>query len=922
MSIHNQETTEVGYGFEKEIEVSAIPMILDNLQRFQYQYPIKSTVREIASNAYDSVQEKLAAARILRGEAKVEDYFIHRDDPLYKDSNWDPAYYDLARLNMAANEVLIRYVEGKDYDRVEITDYGIGLGGKRLRGYFKLGWSSKRNTKLALGKFGIGAKVPLSTGVPFYTMESRYNGQLYRFNVYDHKVDPIIPSLNLVTGKPNPHITWVIGEGDERKEMPVFYEEQEGTNYTTISLQVKKHHKQQYLQAVHQQLLYFSAIRFEIVDSEGGITVSNPQAEVLYEDEYLIVSENQQYAKPHLLINNVCYGYIDWQELELEDRMGNVALKVRMEDVTVNPSRESVIWNDTTRATVLQRIENAIEGATRLVEQELRTDDLFTWIKTVAQISYKRDGSVVGRLAQFSGASTFRPRFMMSSGVMIDQYACSLIANTVFNCERGELVKTSKKIKYDKHDKIWLEEIFSLPTYRTEETNRTLRKRKYLCQTHNSRVQFINLNEKNLDLEKFLEKLNDTEVFAVMKNGRRHRYELDMEDLLEVIELLRMGFIEHAEDYDVIEVPEGFTLTEAEEEDHGEESDTPLKVTPTRAAKQISAKVPYVHGGTSVLQIAEDRIRSISLPEVFVGTMNDQDNARAQLIGAICYGRPEGRKVDPVTRKPVPAGESLGWNSALRANQYADDDHLKHVKDLCEEVFPEQKTSSYYRAQYYASQREAAHGKDTGAFCLQLSQEWYRKTIDKYYTYEEFFMRVENDGSRIAMSGILQKWYTAQLIEHAVKKYRFLYHMNGVYPELAEKYRKIYHHWHKYGVNVVKNGKVDETSFSEMMEFCNKVATLQRECENPQKSDGDIRQLSQQLFSGEFAEAKAYDSDLVAIAEELEDLEPVKELCDQLYFTGPGKPLSDLHSHTPEPLTHAQEVALKEYFQFKHVNPQ
>lgn len=895
----------MGTGLAKEIEASALPLILDNLQKYQYQYPIKSTIREIASNAYDSVQEKLAAGKILRGEAKVEDYFIHRTEDLYKDSNWDPMYYDLKHLHPAAHNVLIRYVEGKNFDTVEVMDYGIGIGGKRLSGYFKLGYSTKRNTKLALGKFGIGAKVPLSTGVDFYTMETRYNGRLFRFNIYDHKVESLVPAMNLETGGWRSHTT--LGAGDNT--MPAYYEEQEGYNYTKISWRVKKHHKQQYIQAVHQQLLYFTAIRFEIVDATGRTEVSNPQAEILYEDDYLVVSDNAQFAKPHLLINNVCYGYVDWQELELEDRGGNVALKVRMEDITVNPSRESVIWNDSTRATILKRIEDGIKSATGLIERELKSDDLWTWLKTVANLAIRRDNSVVGRLAQFSGASTFNPGFTLPNGRKIHTGTVGYLLDLFFTMETGELVKTSKKVKYEKRP-AFLRDLFDYPAYWTEEENKTLRKRKYLCHDCTSRCTFINLNYKFQDIGKLVARINDESPSFAKKP-------IDAEELLELIEDLRIGLMELLTSYDDIEVPEDFSLTEQEEEDVKEEdvAEKVKKEKPKRTGT-VNAKVPLGHfSGTAQLVIAEDRIRNINLPEVFVGTMNKEDDKRAQFISAICYGRSKGRKIDPVTRKAVPAGESLGWDATIRANRYNPDWHLEQVTALCNEVYGGERQNYAYHAAY-------PHGKDTGAICLQLSQEWYRKVIDKYYTYEEFFLRIENDGRRIAMSGILQKWYTAQLIEHAVVKYRFLYHMQDVAPELAEKYRKIYHHWHKYGVDVVKNGKVDETSFTEMMEFCNKVATLQKECENPEKSETDILTMSKQLFQGEFAEAKAYDSELASIAKELEDLEPLIALCAQLQFTYPGTPLSGLSQQPRLQLTHDQEVAVREYFQFKGLNPQ
>jgi hypothetical protein len=129
-------------GMAKEIDASANKLILDTIQRTQYVKPIESAIRECVSNAVDSQSEKEKAFAILKGTAKVEDYFIQRDGEQYKASNWDPSYYDLARLNQSKNKVEVEYQqhEGSGFsDRVIIRDYGVGLGAKRLEGYFKIG---------------------------------------------------------------------------------------------------------------------------------------------------------------------------------------------------------------------------------------------------------------------------------------------------------------------------------------------------------------------------------------------------------------------------------------------------------------------------------------------------------------------------------------------------------------------------------------------------------------------------------------------------------------------------------------------------------------------------------------------------------------------------------------------------------------
>lgn len=160
MAVLTQEISEVSGGFSKKINGAAVGLMYDILQQHQYQFPIKSTIREIVSNGLDSITEKKIALAILSGSSKVEDFYIERDEEIYADSKFDPAYYNKQFLSPNDN-VEVTYYDGGDLekDRIIIQDFGVGLGGKRLEGYFDLGFSSKRLNTKVLGKFGINSGV-------------------------------------------------------------------------------------------------------------------------------------------------------------------------------------------------------------------------------------------------------------------------------------------------------------------------------------------------------------------------------------------------------------------------------------------------------------------------------------------------------------------------------------------------------------------------------------------------------------------------------------------------------------------------------------------------------------------------------------------------------------------------------------------
>jgi len=154
MSILNLEETVSEDGIKKMIDESSKNVALDILQRGIYAYPMKSTIRELASNAYDANKEREAAKKILLGIDQVEDHYdVTKIDGIYHASKWNPSYYDVNFLSDDSN-VYISYEEGVQRDTLRIKDNGIGLGESRLIGFFQLAFSTKRAQKGALGKFG------------------------------------------------------------------------------------------------------------------------------------------------------------------------------------------------------------------------------------------------------------------------------------------------------------------------------------------------------------------------------------------------------------------------------------------------------------------------------------------------------------------------------------------------------------------------------------------------------------------------------------------------------------------------------------------------------------------------------------------------------------------------------------------------
>lgn len=355
MAIQEIEKAEVtgSIGIGKELDAAAVGMIMDVVQAQQYQKPIQSCVRELSANSVDSQNEKEKAILILTGQAKPEDYFIKRDGELYNDSNWDPSYYDMNHLDTENNSVELIYKRGSGLgrcDRFIIKDYGVGIGGNRLLGFTKIGWSTKRNRMDALGSYGIGSKSGLATGADFYTVTTVYNGVKHQLKIFNKKFNSLIGKFNLETGEEN--IPYEIKSKDGEIIGVLYGEKTNEKNFTQIEIPCLPHHQSEYDLAVKTQLLFFNNVNYYHEDEDGDRCEIHFKTKVHYNSDNLIICDNSPYSKPYVVIINgnnnvgVCYGHVDFAELELQEMRGSIGIKCKIRQVYKDENEEDVVINE------------------------------------------------------------------------------------------------------------------------------------------------------------------------------------------------------------------------------------------------------------------------------------------------------------------------------------------------------------------------------------------------------------------------------------------------------------------------------------------------------------------------------------------------------------------------------------------------
>lgn len=519
-------------GIEKRINKGAERMVFDILQSTQYSSPISSTIRELVTNACDSQREKEIAIEILTGEKTESDYYIRRDGEQYSDSNFNPDYYDLNSLNTELNEVVIKYYrnEGVGFcDKIEIIDHGVGIGGRRLEGILELGYSTKRNTSQNFGAFGLGAKVALSTGVEFYTIETAHNGKKFKCNCYPYKTDFMVPKFN-------PSITFSDGT-------VVHYEPTEQKNYTIVSFGVKKHNRSRFEEAIEDQLNYLGNVKFIVV--ENNYDWEKPiQSKIIHNSEHIIVSDSYTYSRPHIVIvkdqgaaTGINYGYVDFRELEMEQLYGSVGLKcpvrqaikdpetgeeiVLQDGVEVTPSREKVIWNETTKTFIQGVIEKAAEEATNLVEDELKDTDFFKWIKSCRDVLSKTatgSNTALRQISKIIDTGKMSPKYSIDTSIKFQ--------GPTFLLKGFSIRKITEFIKGGKIDlntnkiESWGDTNLDAIYFRDEDVQRSRIKDHYLLSLHDKNFTLLSLS----NLSSFKEKLEDPLLPQEDKDAVQKKY--------------------------------------------------------------------------------------------------------------------------------------------------------------------------------------------------------------------------------------------------------------------------------------------------------------------------------------------------------------------------------------------------------------
>jgi hypothetical protein len=685
-----------------------------------------------------------------------------------------------------------------------------------------------------------------------------------------------VPAFDLDTRQVNKKYVIVSRDG---REYPYYSRPTTEKNGVEITIPVKKHHRQQYIDAVKSQLLYFPNIRLFIVDA-SGIKQERVQADIMYEDDLIVLSNNNQYSKPHLLLNGVNYGYIDFRELELEEKLGNIGIKIEPEAVTVNPSRESLIWDDKTRETVVAKFQEVVNIAEGIINQELKETDFLAWLRICANISGRygqmQNGSVVSRLSQIVSLTNLELEYPGNKKL---KYGKRLFEGIRLN------VVTLNKEREGSKTKITVERRSSLDSadlnaglpfiIQQNSTNTSNRKDKYILmrlypqgfvQIHTDGDGAIVPADIPLDSVRII---NATDVL---------KYSSRKETAARVATI--QNYIIHSKDYikyEDIEVPEDFK---------GDDSDLEIELDESTEEAKQSAEARRKLEGKTVL----------ATPRPYYSSSDMAKNNK-------CYEMEKVElKVEWIDK----------WMNEEVFYSSMDYEPLLHTAALM--TRPHEHVSQSYKGADGDYTRTPHFDNAYPVRLIRVAKDNVKYYKDfKHIT--KFFKEIRN--KTITMGNALIRWNTARIIAERLDELKFLNGFAPISREKALQYQILKGYVEKYWRDLSAYSKqlgADDTTTQQLVKHCDNVMQFQLFVRaNPTDTEA-IAQIAQQLFNPqkgvEINDGCAIDLEKYDMFMELLDwAQPVRVMMNEICLLTKG------HTDLIEP---ELEDEIRRYFQYRN----
>jgi hypothetical protein len=700
----------------------------------------------------------------------------------------------------------------------------------------------------------------------------------FKCNCYNYKTDFIIPAFNVKTGMQNQFITFSDGT-------KVYYEYSNEVNQTTVSFGVKRHNRNKFEEAIEEQLMYFDNVNFKIIDEDEYPRDVNFKTEVLYNSKNIIVGDSYYFSKPHIVLvkdkeasTGINYGYIDFKELEMEQMYGCVAFKcparqvvtnedgtetVLQEGVDVTPSREKVIWNESTKNYIKSVIKSAAEEASEMVEKQLEETDFLKWIdKCRSIIAGDTDDRILSRIARIIDKNEIKPKFGPDPRIKYSHITKLFEGLKLMRPFRLANAIEREPVK-DWHS-------FDAKHFYAREEQFSKYKDVYLRQLGQEHADKNKVCTYSLvDLDEFYRE-------DILKAGTTDAQMLLLKDKARVSakRTAILNFITKSEwykNYDSVEVPEDFIVEckEIEAEDEEKSKFTNLSAVDRREIEKrmvaYTLRWDHLKEDNLTLEKIEPKAKDLmsSSTRIYYCTKEDEGKMRAAALLL--------KNVAPHFKEVYP---EAGWSD--NGNQR----EAPNYPIFWYEHPPVRFMKWDNKGQYYDWAVNPVQGWDTPQL-IRVSQnkvKFITQNPNVKHIDELFLQLTDNNG--YTMDNSLIKYYTAHKLEK-INNFKFLQGLKCIHPTLQEDYCELMDlrndNYSRYEYR-----KVAEIAPA-IVEHMDKVFEFQKFM--TQCDDEDlIAQKSKELFVlSDISEAKAADLTILAKYDNIvEFAEEVKPLLDEL----------------------------------------
>lgn len=243
-----------------------------------------------------------------------------------------------------------------------VKDTGVGISPERVVNvfvnYFK---STKRDSNLQIGGFGIGAKSPLSYTDAFYVI-TVYDNVKYTYIVHKGTIDNLLPRM-----------------------VKLSEEQTSEHNGTEIRVPLKNRADlARFREAIKRQLAYFDNVFFVGAGVDNDFKV--------YEGKYFKIRDKQSPSEyVHICLGDVYYP-LNFSSISEPELMMPIALKFDIGELTVTINREQIEYKDEAIKLIQERYRNAMKEIVDLYNERMEE------IKTLEELHE----------TQYSGAKVLR----------------------------------------------------------------------------------------------------------------------------------------------------------------------------------------------------------------------------------------------------------------------------------------------------------------------------------------------------------------------------------------------------------------------------------------------------------------------------------------------------------------------------------